>query len=30
MVTVRAGTPHQILVTAGTVYGAVVVKIHEP
>jgi mannose-6-phosphate isomerase-like protein (cupin superfamily) len=30
MVTVRAGTPHQILVEPGTVYEAVVVKVHEP
>jgi mannose-6-phosphate isomerase-like protein (cupin superfamily) len=30
MITVRAGTPHQILLTAGTVYEAVVVKVHEP
>jgi mannose-6-phosphate isomerase-like protein (cupin superfamily) len=30
MVTVRAGTPHQIMLAPGTVYGAVVVKIHEP
>lgn len=30
MVTVRAGTPHQLMLAPGTVYGAVVVKIHEP
>jgi mannose-6-phosphate isomerase-like protein (cupin superfamily) len=30
MVTVRAGTPHQILLAPGTTYGAMVVKIHEP
>jgi mannose-6-phosphate isomerase-like protein (cupin superfamily) len=30
VVTVRAGTPHQILVEPGSVYEAVVVKIHEP
>jgi mannose-6-phosphate isomerase-like protein (cupin superfamily) len=30
MVTVRAGTPHQIMLAPGTVYAAVVVKIHEP
>lgn len=30
MVTIRAGTPHQLLIPAGTVYGAVVVKVHEP
>jgi mannose-6-phosphate isomerase-like protein (cupin superfamily) len=29
-VTVRAGTPHQILVAPGTVYEAMVVKVHEP
>jgi uncharacterized RmlC-like cupin family protein len=28
--TVRAGNPHQTVVAAGTVYAAVVVKIHEP
>ncbi|MGA8530335.1 MAG: hypothetical protein WB622_11520 [Acidobacteriaceae bacterium] len=28
--TVRAGTPHQTVVAAGTIYAAVVVKIHEP
>ncbi len=30
MVTVRAGTPHQILLAPGTIYAALVVKIHEP
>jgi mannose-6-phosphate isomerase-like protein (cupin superfamily) len=30
MVTIRAGTPHQILLEPGTVYEAMVVKIHEP
>ena len=30
MVTVRAGTPHQLLIPVGTVYSAVVVKVHEP
>jgi mannose-6-phosphate isomerase-like protein (cupin superfamily) len=30
MVTIRAGTPHQILLAAGTVYEAMVVKVHEP
>jgi mannose-6-phosphate isomerase-like protein (cupin superfamily) len=30
MVTVRAGTPHQILLAPGTTYGAMVVKIREP
>lgn len=30
MVTVRAGTPHQLLIPVGTLYSAVVVKIHEP
>lgn len=28
--TVRAGTPHQLILPPHTVYGAVVVKIHEP
>lgn len=28
--TIRAGTPHQTVVESGTVYAAVVVKIHEP
>lgn len=28
--TIRAGTPHQTVVAPGTVYAAVVVKIHEP
>ncbi|HEX3987114.1 MAG TPA: hypothetical protein VHX13_10955 [Acidobacteriaceae bacterium] len=28
--TIRAGTPHQTVVAAGTIYAAVVVKIHEP
>ncbi|MFZ0631452.1 MAG: hypothetical protein WAM56_09205, partial [Acidobacteriaceae bacterium] len=28
--TVRAGTPHQTLVAAGTVYAAVVIKVREP
>jgi mannose-6-phosphate isomerase-like protein (cupin superfamily) len=30
VVTVRAGTPHQLILAPGTVYSAVVVKIHEP
>lgn len=30
MVTVRAGTPHQLLIPVGTIYSSVVVKIHEP
>jgi mannose-6-phosphate isomerase-like protein (cupin superfamily) len=30
VLTVRAGTPHQLIVEAGTIYGAVVVKVHEP
>ena len=30
VVTIRAGTPHQILLPPDTVYGAVVVKVHEP
>jgi mannose-6-phosphate isomerase-like protein (cupin superfamily) len=29
-VTIRAGTPHQFLLSPGTVYEALVVKIHEP
>jgi mannose-6-phosphate isomerase-like protein (cupin superfamily) len=29
-VTIRAGTPHQILLAPGTVYEALVVKVHEP
>lgn len=29
-VTIRAGTPHQILLASGTVYEALVVKVHEP
>lgn len=28
--TIRAGTPHQTVVPDGTVYAAVVIKIHEP
>lgn len=30
VVTVRAGTPHQLILAPGTTYGAVVVKVHEP
>ena len=30
MVTVKAGTPHQLLIPVGTIYSSVVVKIHEP
>jgi mannose-6-phosphate isomerase-like protein (cupin superfamily) len=30
VLTVRAGTPHQLVLEPGTVYQAVVVKIHEP
>ena len=30
VLTIRAGTPHRLIVEAGTIYGAVVVKIHEP
>ena len=30
VVMVHAGTPHQILLAPGAVYGAVVLKIHEP
>lgn len=30
MVTIRAGTPHQLLIPVGTIYSAVVVKVHEP
>jgi len=29
VVTVRAGTPHQLILGPGTVYGAMVVKVHE-
>lgn len=29
-VTVRAGTPHQLIVPPHTVYGAFIVKVHEP
>ena len=28
--TVRAGTPHQLLLAPGVVFGAVIVKVHEP
>lgn len=30
VLTVRAGTPHQLLLAPGTTYSAVVVKVHEP
>jgi len=30
VLTVHAGTPHQLILEPGTVYGAVVIKIHEP
>jgi mannose-6-phosphate isomerase-like protein (cupin superfamily) len=30
VLTVRAGTPHQLMLSPGVVYGAVVIKIHEP
>jgi len=30
VITVRAGTPHQLLLAPGTVYSAFVIKIHEP
>jgi mannose-6-phosphate isomerase-like protein (cupin superfamily) len=30
ILTVRAGTPHQLILEPGTTYGAVVVKVHEP
>ncbi|MFP5228377.1 MAG: hypothetical protein ACLGXA_12195 [Acidobacteriota bacterium] len=30
VVTVHAGTPHQLILPEHTVYGAVVVKVHEP
>jgi mannose-6-phosphate isomerase-like protein (cupin superfamily) len=30
VLTVRAGTPHQLILAPGAVYGAVVVKVHEP
>jgi mannose-6-phosphate isomerase-like protein (cupin superfamily) len=29
-ITIRAGTPHQLLLEPGTVYEALVVKVHEP
>ena len=29
VLTVKAGTPHQLILKPGTVYGAVVVKVHE-
>jgi mannose-6-phosphate isomerase-like protein (cupin superfamily) len=30
VLTIRAGTPHQLILDPGTTYGAVVIKIHEP
>ncbi|HEX4037282.1 MAG TPA: hypothetical protein VHX37_04415 [Acidobacteriaceae bacterium] len=30
VLTVRAGTPHQLTLPPGTTYGAVVIKVHEP
>jgi len=30
VLTVRAGTPHQLLLAPGVVFGAVIVKVHEP
>ncbi len=30
VLTIRAGTPHQLILSPGVVYGAVVIKIHEP
>jgi quercetin dioxygenase-like cupin family protein len=30
VLSVRAGTPHQLILAPGTTYGAVVVKVHEP
>lgn len=30
VLTIRAGIPHQIVLEPGAVYGAVVIKIHEP
>jgi len=30
VLTIRAGTPHQLILAPGTVYGAVVIKVHEP
>ncbi|MGB7137083.1 MAG: hypothetical protein WBD46_17475 [Acidobacteriaceae bacterium] len=30
MLTVSAGTPHQLILPPDTVYGAVVIKVHEP
>lgn len=30
VLTVRAGTPHQLILEPSVVYGAVVIKIHEP
>ncbi len=30
VLTIRAGTPHQLILAPGAVYSAVVIKIHEP
>jgi mannose-6-phosphate isomerase-like protein (cupin superfamily) len=30
VLTIRAGTPHQLILEPGTTYGAIVIKIHEP
>ncbi|HEY1501542.1 MAG TPA: hypothetical protein VGF88_18355 [Acidobacteriaceae bacterium] len=30
VLTVRAGTPHQLILDPGVFYGAVVIKVHEP
>lgn len=30
VLTIRAGTPHQLILAPGTLYGAVVIKVHEP
>jgi mannose-6-phosphate isomerase-like protein (cupin superfamily) len=30
VLTIRAGTPHQLILEPGTIYGAVVIKVHEP
>jgi mannose-6-phosphate isomerase-like protein (cupin superfamily) len=30
VLTVRAGTPHQLILPPGTTYGSVVIKVHEP
>jgi mannose-6-phosphate isomerase-like protein (cupin superfamily) len=30
VLTIRAGIPHQLILEPGTIYGAMVVKVHEP